>query len=122
MPVIGGSPSKTMEDRPSNQGGIARLRELKWIWLWLDPLLGSINHVLAGGLVAPATPGQVTNILRLFPSDGLLFLNPMVDESPTIREPSLSGPNAIRGYSHFYVRPVSFLSLALVNNLVDGEI
>jgi len=33
MHVIGGWPSKTMEGRPSNQGGIASLLELKWIWL-----------------------------------------------------------------------------------------
>ena len=36
--------------------------------------------------------------------------------------PFSSGPNAIRGYGHFQVWPVSFLSLALVNNPVDGEI
>jgi hypothetical protein len=33
MQVIGAQPSKTMEDRLSNQGGVAMLRELKWIWL-----------------------------------------------------------------------------------------
>ena len=32
-----------------------------------QPLSGSINYVLAGNLVTPATPSQVTDILAIVP-------------------------------------------------------
>ena len=73
MHGIGGSPSKTIPGVPlggewridrATQGGIAMLRELMDLAL-ARPLRGSINHVLAGDLVAPATQGQVTDILAM---------------------------------------------------------